>query len=127
MIYDPLQVGLDLLRSEIANVPVTADLVGHKTGNPRLVVSLVGITVAFKHRLDRVSFDIDAYGPNRNAALMLAMRARHVLLQVGPKSSFNGVAISDAEENLGPQDLADGVSREYRFVFSVSLYMFLRS
>jgi hypothetical protein len=126
-VYDPIQVVLDLLRAGIDDVPVAADLVGHENGALRVVASLTGTTVQVRHRLDRVNFDFDAYGPTKNAAVLLAMRARAVLLESGPGSSFQNVGIADVEETLGPQDLTDGVSRESRFVFSVALYMYLRS
>jgi hypothetical protein len=127
VIYDPIKTALAALRSHVTDVPVSSDLVGHKTGSLRLRVSLTGMTPQIRRRLDRVTFDIDAYGPSKDAAVALAMDARSFLLYSTPATSWGGVGIADAEETLGPQDLDDTVSREHRIVFSVALYMFVRS
>lgn len=125
MIYDPLEVGLTFLRSSITDVPIAADLVGHSTSSPRLVVSVTGGGVAVRNRLDRVALDIDAYGPNKGAALGLAMRARNAFLS-GPGWSDGTVAFAETTEELFPQDLADPTSREQRFVGSYSIFVYLR-
>lgn len=126
MIYDPIKTALTALRSHVTDVPVASDLVGHRTGSLWVRVTLTGMTPQIRRRLDRVTFDIDVYGPSKDAAVALAMKARSFLLYSTQATSWDGVGISDAEEILGPQDLDDTVSREHRIVFSVALYMFVR-
>ncbi|GAA3136643.1 hypothetical protein GCM10010466_29320 [Planomonospora alba] len=126
MIYDPIEVGVKFLRSRITDVPVAASLVGHKTGRPRLVVHLTGGGRSIRDRLDLVTIDVDAYGPDKGAALALAMRARAALLRDGPGWSDGTVVFADVTEELFPTDLEDTVSSEQRFVFSASIYVYLR-
>lgn len=127
MIYDPIEIAIALLKTGISDIPVSGDLIGHQAGKPRVVVSLLNISTVYPKRLDRVRLDVHAYGPAKNTALHNAMRARHVLLTSGPNFSRGGVAIADANNDFGPQDISDPKSREHRFVFSLDLYMYLRS
>ncbi|GAA2294066.1 hypothetical protein GCM10010149_47520 [Nonomuraea roseoviolacea subsp. roseoviolacea] len=127
MIYDPLKVAIELLKARVPDVPVSGDLVGHQTGSPRVAVSLLNISAVIRNRLDRIRLDVHAYGPAKNAALALAMRTRHALLNQSINWSYAGVAIADASNDFGPQDISDRTSREHRFVVSLDLYMYLRS
>lgn len=127
MIYDPIEVAIRVLRSGIDDIPVSGDLIGHKTGTSRIVVTLLNINTITRHRLDRVRIDVHAYGPSKAEALHNAMRARDVLLAKGPNFAHEGVAIADANNDFGPQDISDPTSREHRFVTSLDLYIYLRS
>ncbi|MEQ4716086.1 hypothetical protein [Nonomuraea sp. B19D2] len=127
MIYDPIAVAVALLRSQITGVPVSGDLIGHQAGSARVVVSLLNISNVTRNRLDRVRLDVHAYGATKNTALHNAMRARHVLMTYGPNFSHDGIAVADANNDFGPQDISDKTSREHRFVTSLDLYMYMRS
>lgn len=127
MIYDPLKVAIAAVRATVKDVPVASDLIGHRTGHRRVVITLMSPSVAFNRRLDRIRIDVETYGPTKQDALMLAMRARHALLEEAPGKAFHDVVISDASGDVGPSDISDPVSREHRFFLSLDLYMYLRS
>ncbi|GAA0954992.1 hypothetical protein [Nonomuraea longicatena] len=126
MIYDPIEVAVALLRTGITDIPVAGNLIGHQAGKSRVVVSLLNISNITPKRLDRVRLDVSAYGTAKHTALRNAMLARHVLLTNGPNFSYDGVAIADANNDFGPQDISDPTSREHRFVISLDLYIYMR-
>lgn len=127
MLYDPLAVAIAAVRAGIDDVPVTGDHIGHTPGSARVVVSLLNISVAVRQRLDRVRFDFETFGPNKEAALNLAMRVRHVLLDETPAKAFGNVAVTDVTADFGPMDITDPNTREHRFVTSLDMFMYLRS
>ncbi|WP_440066445.1 hypothetical protein [Streptosporangium sp. OZ121] len=76
--------------------------------------------------MDLIRIDVDAYGPDKEAALSLAMRARAAFLSSGPGWSDGVAVFSDVTEDLMPFDNEEPVTREQRFTFSLSLYVYLR-
>ncbi|WP_433434500.1 hypothetical protein [Nonomuraea sp. CA-141351] len=121
---DPVEVAITFLKPRLSGVAVSGSLVGHATNSRRLVVTLIGGTREVRNRLDRWRLDFDAYGPDKRAALQVALTAREFLLEEMPGRTVGGVVVADVSEELGPSDISDPVSREQRFVFSHAIYLY---
>ncbi|MEV0823850.1 hypothetical protein [Nonomuraea rubra] len=124
MIYDPIEVAITFLKPRLPGIAVSGSLIGHATHGRSLVVTLLGGTREVRNRLDRWRLDFNAYGPDKRAALRIALTARAALLEDMPGREVGDVVVADVSEELGPSDISDPVSREHRFVFSHAIYLY---
>jgi len=95
-------------RAELAGTTIVVRLPGNYDGSSAVVVvSRVGGEYSGDDQLDHAVIRIDAYGPDRTAALDLAGRVRGLVWLIPELSPVAGVTITEVTEQRGPSNLRD--------------------
>lgn len=126
MRIDPAAVVIAYLLTveEFSGVFISADAIGRTEGQSAIICDAHGGERTVRDRMDRFDITISTYGPTKQATAGLAYAVREYLLERLPNQVVKSAYVADVQEIDAPSSFPDELSRESRFIHSLSIYVF---